>query len=397
MKVNFLLQFEYSSANGILLKSLVSEFYKINPDVHLYYQPFKYSQNIDEHDERLDIVSAQSPWWKNFEIPFFRSKGALRLIQFISFILFYFPLTIIQLSRCDHLVIQKPIGLGPIYLWFYKIVPFSPKVHIIFDDWEGAGGMASFRSSGQALKIAVATWMEEFSAQKADSLICRSKILVKRFEAFRLPSEICYIPNGSGMTPINELQPPSITPFKIIHVGSYKQVSLVNFLVDLAQLIKDSSLWVEFHIVGSGPLSDDIQKISHSDKIIYHGQIPFEDIPRLIDDSHLCLLYLNPNWPDTLLDQARSSTKMFEYMSRGKVILGPSFGEPLHIIQDGVNGLVSEPNAMAYFEKIKRLLLNDAESPASIAKMSGHSLEEFKRHYHHSILAMETLEWLENQ
>jgi len=390
MKIKLLLQFEHQSANGILMQSLFEELSKIHPNTQLVYQPFKYSQSIQKHDQDLP----DSLQKHNQELLVFRTSNLLiKILCGFYFVLIGFFLHLVKLRSCDHLIIQKPIGLGPLYLLAIKALPGGPKVHTIFDDWEGAGGMASFRSSGKPLKIALATWMEEFCAKQSDTLICRAKILVRRFRNLKPLDKILYQPNGSGVVPVptanlSEKSYSLKTPFKVVHVGSYKQIELVEFLNKLAELSYQNDLPIEFQIIGGGPLTKQFN--SELKNLILTGPIPHTEVTHHLQFSDLALLFLNPDWPDTLLDAARSSTKMFEYMSQGKAILAPNFGEPKEIFKDKVNAFLADTHPEAYLEALKFIL----ENKELVHQVSLNALNDFKNHYTHSKLAKDLLGWI---
>jgi glycosyltransferase involved in cell wall biosynthesis len=69
------------------------------------------------------------------------------------------------------------------------------------------------------------------------------------------------------------------------------------------------------------------------------GAIPADDIPALLNEIDIGFIMFN-KWSN--FDTYKSPTKMFELMAMGKAIIAERCGEPVHIIDDGIDGFLAE-------------------------------------------------------
>ncbi|MBF0550969.1 MAG: glycosyltransferase family 4 protein [Deltaproteobacteria bacterium] len=91
------------------------------------------------------------------------------------------------------------------------------------------------------------------------------------------------------------------------------------------------------------------------DKVVFTGNIPYNEMPYYLAAADLCLAL----FPINVITMAKSPLKVYEYMAAGKPVVARSIGEIPGAIQDGYNGwLVFSDDPAEYADKIDRALEN---------------------------------------
>ncbi len=138
-------------------------------------------------------------------------------------------------------------------------------------------------------------------------------------------------------------QPQNQSDKKILNIGYVSSftfdysIKLFKELLELASTRHDAKN-IHFTVVGDGPILPDVKKWSEklgiSHQITYTGNIP--QVQNLVSQFDVALV----PWPRTEMTVTMAPTKLFEYMSMGKVIVAPHFGEFKKILKHGTNALL---------------------------------------------------------
>lgn len=80
-----------------------------------------------------------------------------------------------------------------------------------------------------------------------------------------------------------------------------------------------------------------------ADRVVFTDRVPVDDVPAYVDASDVAVAPMVPN-PDGS-DFFNSPVKIFEYMAAGKAIVASRLGQISEIIEDGVTGLLVEPDS----------------------------------------------------
>ncbi len=80
-----------------------------------------------------------------------------------------------------------------------------------------------------------------------------------------------------------------------------------------------------------------------ADRVVFTDRVPVDDVPAYVDASDITVAPMVPN-PDGS-DFFNSPVKLFEYMAAGKAIVASRLGQIEEIIDDGVTGLLVEPDS----------------------------------------------------
>lgn len=91
-----------------------------------------------------------------------------------------------------------------------------------------------------------------------------------------------------------------------------------------------------------------------ADRVVFTDRVPVDDVPAYVDASDIAVAPMVPN-PDGS-DFFNSPVKVFEYMAAGKAIVASRLGQIEEILEDGVTGLLVEPDSpQALADAIVRL------------------------------------------
>ena len=89
------------------------------------------------------------------------------------------------------------------------------------------------------------------------------------------------------------------------------------------------------------------------DAVVFHAAVAPAQMPQLLGHMDIGLIFLR----DNSFTRAKSPTKMFEYMAMGVAVCATDTGEPGHILEDGVTGMLAR-DTEEYTGKLERLILD---------------------------------------
>lgn len=369
-------------------KALAEQGHRVN----LIYQPYKdYA------------VRKPCKFWKdenltqrNIYSSFFRSPFLLKPFFLIPLLLFDIPRIFLLMRTSGITILHKPLPLSLFYLVLLKGSFYGGKIILILDDWEGVGGFASIRNAENIKNKLLVTFCEEYTPDLADGVLCVSEILYKKMTlSKKTKDKAIYLPNGSNAEPKTEAFIPKTSQnLKIGYVGTFKNRPLIDFLLEIVETVIKKDKNVSFAFIGGGYehdyMKEKIAKKGLASYITLTGQIPRVEVDKVIEDIPVCLLILSDAYPETYIDKSRSSTKLFEYMAAGKIIVSSDFGEPVSILKDGKTGYLVGNTADAFAEKISDIKTNLTEC----ALLGSAAIKDFKENYSHTILMQKMMSWI---
>jgi len=200
----------------------------------------------------------------------------------------------------------------------------------------------------------------------------RIKDEIKRL--YNIPDErIIVIPNGANtdlFKPINqervreELRLEKVNNY-ICFAGSLSALQGVEYIVKSAPLVLEKVQNAKFLIVGDGPIREELMeladKIGVSDNFIFTGTAPYEEVPKYINASDICVVYKKP------LKSGYSPLKLYEYMACEKPVIA-SRVEGFEILEENHAGLLVEPENPKELAKAIIKLLKDGKLREEMGK-----------------------------
>lgn len=131
-----------------------------------------------------------------------------------------------------------------------------------------------------------------FKTSPRKNLIFMSNLVKKKHEEiFKLDMSVSpVIPLPCRIEP--EFKKRDIKKGRIISIGRLVDFKRYPFLViDVLSHLKEECPLYEYHIYGDGPLFGDLKKYALdsgvSDRIFFHGNLPYKDIPFVLSDAHI--------------------------------------------------------------------------------------------------------------
>ena len=130
----------------------------------------------------------------------------------------------------------------------------------------------------------------------------------------------------------------------------------VEYLIHAAPRILKEILDTKFLIVGDGPKKQELvelaEKTGVSDNFIFTGTVPYEEVPKYINASDVCVVPKRP------LKSGYSPLKLYEYMACGKPVVASRL-EGFEILEKQKAGILVEPENPEDLAKAIIKLLED--------------------------------------
>ncbi len=210
--------------------------------------------------------------------------------------------------------------------------------------------------------------LERLNLVLANKVIVVSQELKDYYLNWHIPSrKIVVVPNGVDEKKFHpEISSKAIRSRyglgnKIVvgFIGTFHYWHGLDNLLRLIKIILSQFNNVAFLLVGDGPLKGDLEREvrseEYSDRVIFPGYVSHDEVPEYLSVMDVVLLTY-PNLDFFYY----SPLKLFEYMAGGKAVLASRIGQIKEVIQDGVNGMLFDPdNVDDLKEKLILLIRQD--------------------------------------
>jgi glycosyltransferase involved in cell wall biosynthesis len=228
--------------------------------------------------------------------------------------------------------------------------------------------------SGQAGKVALRMMgrIDRFNKPKADKIIVvtsRLKEILQEDDG--VPSDkITVIQNGAN---IDLFKPMDVTKAReelglnqshkyVCFVGAFRAWEGIENIVKSTPLVLQKCPEARFLIVGDGPMKQELinlaEQVGVSDKVIFTGMVPYQEVPLYINASDVCVFPAAKNFRNDRT--GGSPLKLHEYMACGKpVVVGNITGVSEHIMDTDSGFVVDPTNAIEMARAIIALLENE--------------------------------------
>jgi len=247
------------------------------------------------------------------------------------------------------------------------------KIILDLDDWEMRENPKYYAGIYPSSK---AHYFTRQIARRSIFCIAASRFLEEFLLKFN--KKVYYIPSGVD----TELFKPSLngpSEDKIVFswIGTFHKkeyIENIEFASDCFSSLRERYSHIYFEITGDGIYRNDLEKIinQYDDQhILLKVWIDPDRVPEYLDTIHIGLL---PVVSDTKFNQAKSPTKLSEFMAMAKPTVSSSIGEPKHIIQDGENGFLAKTKE-EFTEKMQRLI-EDCNLRKQMGNKARDSVEE---------------------
>jgi len=241
------------------------------------------------------------------------------------------------------------------------------------DDWEMRENPKYYLGIYPSSK---AHYLTRHIARRSIFCIAASRFLEEFLLQFN--KKVYYIPSGVD----TELFKPFLngsSEDRIVFswIGTFHKkeyIENIELALDCFSLLRERYSHIYFEIIGDGIYKNDLEKIinQYDDQhILLKGWIDPDRVPEYLATVHIGLL---PVVSDTKFNQAKSPTKLFEYMAMAKPTVSSDIGEATSIIQDGINGFLARTKE-EFIGKIQRLI-EDCKLRQRIGEKARETVEE---------------------
>ena len=141
--------------------------------------------------------------------------------------------------------------------------------------------------------------------------------------------------------------------FKLVYLGSITEDRGLRMSVKLVESIKDFD--IELHIIGESKYDDLTVLFKNSEKVTYHGRIPWTDLKDSLMGYDVGLILLKPV-PAYTYSTGENIVKLFEYAGLGIPFLISNFPGLNEFVNENGGGLLADPmNLDDIIAKVKML------------------------------------------
>ena len=194
----------------------------------------------------------------------------------------------------------------------------------------------------------LARMADRITFQRASLIVVVSPHLKRRIVTMGIPEErVLVLPNAVDETSLDI--PTNAVAVRekyrcsdalvIGFVGWFVPWHRLEALVALFAGLATSDPRLRLMLAGDGPLAEALanraQTLGVRDRVIFTGPIPHTQIPDHISAMDICVV------PHS--NEYRSPIKLFEYMACGRAVVAPRTEPIAAVVDDGVNGLLFDP------------------------------------------------------
>jgi glycosyltransferase involved in cell wall biosynthesis len=290
----------------------------------------------------------------------------------------------------DLVHVFKPLGYAGLSGMYLRL--FWPRLPLVLDsdDWEGRGGWADVNPYPRLWRWFFA-WQEGWLARHADAVTVASRALQTQMWGFGLPPErVFYLPNGPDRL-FRERRQVSLDEQRrlrrelgvggaplALYIGHISYGSEVNLALEALPRVVAAVPDIRVVIVGAGDglpaLQEQARRAGLAERVIFTGWVDQQQIPAYLAAADLALY----PYRDTLVNRAKSPSKITAYMAMGKPIVATAVGENVTYLDGGRAGLLTSPDDARTFAEGMVALLRD---PARAAELGRRAERRIWEHY----------------
>jgi glycosyltransferase involved in cell wall biosynthesis len=274
----------------------------------------------------------------------------------------------------------KPSGYAGLTGMYLRLL--WPRLPLVLDsdDWEGRGGWADVNPYPRLWRWFF-TWQESWLARRTDGVTVASRTLQTKMWGLGLrPERVVYLPNGPDDVFRERRRVPPEAQRELrgrldvgdgplaLYIGHIAYGSELSLMIDALLKVIDEAPDLRVVIMGSGEgveaLQEQARRLGVADHVIFTGWVDPQQTPVYLATADLALF---PH-RDSLVNRAKSPSKITAYMAMGKAIVASAVGEAVEYLDGGRAGVLVEPgDAGAFADGMSRLLGN----PAWAAELGG--------------------------
>lgn len=244
------------------------------------------------------------------------------------------------------------------------------KCVLITDTGDVAHELAKSSGNYSSQQLALINWIEQMAIKYSDSLIVRGSYHKSHLEKQDI-NKVSFIPDGVDMDAIKQLDASTLR--RQLGIDNYLVVGMLGTMIwsdrhhmcygwDIVEalgLLKNMP--VKALLVGDGDgraiLENRVRELDIADRVIFAGQVPYDDIPAYISAMDICV----STQSNDLVGMVRTTGKLPLYLAYGKYVIATDVGEAKKVLP-GIGcllqytGVRDDDHPTRLAQQIKKLL-----------------------------------------
>lgn len=288
----------------------------------------------------------------------------------------------------DILHVFKPVGYAALAGMILHHMTRLPLVTDT-DDWEGTGGWNSINPYPWHWKRFF-DFQERWLLQHSAAVTVASRTLQTQVWGMGVaPSRVRYVPNCPGEAILarrDHVQEADVRRVRAtlgvgdaplaIYVGHITLGDDLDLALTALKQVRVSLPKVRLAIVGGGEglarLRSLAGELGLTDAICLTGWIDHSHVPAYLAAADVAIY----PYRDTLVNRAKCSIKILEYMTMGKAIVTHRVGQNIEYLEDNKSGILVEPGNVAAFAEGLLALLTNRALAKRLGANAAHRIEE---------------------
>ncbi len=271
----------------------------------------------------------------------------------------YFTTLFLQGRYFDVMYTRNP-GIGLLGLLIKRIYGSKLVLELnglVSEDWGVEKKVPGINGVLQKAQMKFEDSLEIFVAKKADAVVTVTQgikdILIERGLD---ENKVNVIPNGANIDLFKPIENPTVlnrlrikynindnAPI-IMFLGSIESYQGIEYLINGAPSVLKTIPNTMFLIVGDGQAKDELieltKKIGVSDKFIFTGIIPYEDVPLYINLAEVCVAPFILSRNDRI---GLSPLKVYEYLACKKPVIASNIKNVADLLKSSNSGISVKP------------------------------------------------------
>jgi glycosyltransferase involved in cell wall biosynthesis len=258
-------------------------------------------------------------------------------------------------KKPDVIHLFKPKGYGGVAAMFQIALTGIglrlPPLFLDTDDWEGTGGMNELHSySGPEKRFY--QFQEQWITKRAAGVTVASRALEGLVAEMGIePGRLLYLPNcvsesgsGDGRVARRRFGIPKAAPVVLLYTRFFEFPQ--EKLYRLFEQIQKRAAGVRFLVIGKGRSGEEGLLVSaakdrgFADSLVLAGWIEPADLPDCLAAGDVAVY----PFADNLVNRTKCPAKLTELLLAGRPVVADRVGQLAEYIQDGVSGVLCDPD-----------------------------------------------------
>jgi glycosyltransferase involved in cell wall biosynthesis len=314
---------------------------------------------------KIKVIDCHVPYWeqKREKSEFFSLKSMIKIVFQFIFIYTRLAMRYIQLEDHDAVVVgyngyfDMPLAKLLAILRGKPLI-FSP----VFPLYETSVEDRKYINK-ESIKSKIIHLIDETSCRLADLVIIETENYKDYYcQEFKVPKEKFFkIPLGADETNFSyrpqEGQRNNANHLRVLFYGKFIPLQGISYIIKAAKLL-EMDKEIEFEIIGSGQLSDEIRNLANKLKIknvSFINWVNYRELPVHIQNADICLGIFG----DTLKARRGIPIKVYEALAMKKPVITGNSPAAQEVFQHKINSILCEmANSEALAESIVLLKEN---------------------------------------